>query len=127
MSLTLEEIRLASISRSKKWHEKEQPWDLRDWIIATVGELGELCNVQKKKRRIETGAPNINTEPGRQISDQYEARLKMLYEAADTFLYLQIVAESAREGYEYQLPTFEEAIKHVFNTKSVEYGFPERL
>lgn len=52
-------------------------WAAADWITAVVGELGELANLLKKRRR------------GEQISDQ-----SIEDEWADTFTYLDLLAEA---------------------------------
>lgn len=122
-SLTLKEIFDTSIARSKRWHEAQEPWSRADWLVAIMGEFGELCNVAKKLRRVETKAPNINLEEGRKISDFETAKARMLEEAADFILYtpsfLASIGATADE--------FNEAIRKKFNQKSEEYGFPERL
>lgn len=135
-SLTIAEIISKSLSRSKRWHETQQPWTTSDWATALAGEggelsgailglivaehVGELCNAVKKLRRIETGAPNINLDPGRQISSREEAILKIGQEMADILLYMPSLANEL--GID-----LEANIKVTFNTKSIEYGFPERL
>lgn len=139
-SLTFAELREKSLSRTKRWHEKSEPWAPSDWAIAAAGEGGELVdavldlcmlvmiikghegqalNALKKLRRIQTDAPNLN-EPDRHLKSVKEATNKIAQEMADWILYLPQLADSL--GID-----LEEAVKRTFNNKSIEYGFPERL
>lgn len=54
-------------------------WAAADWITAVVGELGELANLLKKRRRGEDIDPQA-------IEDEW----------ADTFTYLDLLAECLR-------------------------------
>lgn len=54
----------------------ERNWTPADWVMATVGELGELANLLKKRRR------------GEEIDQQL-----IEDEWADTFTYLDLLAE----------------------------------
>lgn len=140
MTMTIQELVEKSRSRGARWHEAQEPWDKRDWALAQTGETGELLgsvlrlfsllmklgesageinNAMKKMRRVETGAPNINTA-GRDIVHLEALRAKVAQEVADSILYMPQLCDSL--GID-----FEEAIRYTFNQKSVEYGFPERL
>lgn len=116
--MTLYELRLANTSRVIKWHA-DKTWTVTDWSNAAAGELGEMCNAIKKLRRIEDEMPNIN-ERGRDITTREQALDKIGREAADTVIYLDLLMA-------YLGLSLEEFIKLVFNKKSEEYGFPERL
>lgn len=86
-----------------------------DWSNALAGETGELCNVIKKIRRLQTGASTqYNTPP----IDELIQKLKD--EIADVFLYLDLVA------YYFDLE-LEECIFPKFNRVSIAQNFPERL
>ena len=123
MSLTIAQLFIVSVARSKRWHDKQEPWSRNDWLVAVLGELGEAANASKKLRRIETGAPNINLEAGRQLSGDAEAKQQILVEIADFILYVpSLVAQMGFTATE-----FEQALRDKFNLKSEEYGFPERL
>lgn len=78
-------------------------WSANDWATALAGEVGELCNLLKKRRRREE-------IPDQDIAD----------EMADVFLYLDLLATRCRIN----LPA---AIIDKFNEVSVRVGSGERL
>lgn len=63
-------------------------WSLSDWMTATLGELGEAANIAKKLNRVRDGIPG-NTE------SEAELRAKLRDEIADTFIYLDLMAQAA--------------------------------
>lgn len=81
-------------------------WSLSDWLTATLGELGEAANVAKKLNRIRDGIVG---------NKQTEAELRAAFrrEVADTFIYLDLLAQ--REGFD-----LGEAVRETFNAKSRE-------
>jgi NTP pyrophosphatase (non-canonical NTP hydrolase) len=85
-----------------------------------MGKAGELGNAMKKHFRVLDGIANINNEPGRQLDDEAKCLAKIKQEIGDSFLYLFLLAARFRIDPE-------EAIVEVFNAKSEEYNFPERL
>ena len=85
-----------------------------------AGEAGEVCNAAKKLKRLEDQIASINLEDGRSIQDIETARTFIVREIADTILYGVLLAERVDRD-------LEAAIVEVFNSKSEEYGFPERL
>lgn len=91
-----------------------------EWAGAMAGEAGEACNAAKKLKRIEDGIQNINLEDGRSLTNLTEAQQKVAKEVADSVVYGDLLCQ--RVGM-----SLEEAIRLVFNQKSEEYGFPERL
>src|SRR5262245_9868168 len=88
-------------------------WSTSDWFTAIIGELGEAANVAKKLNRIRDGIPG-NTE----TADELRAKLRK--ELADAFVYLDLTAQALgfRIGY---------AAVDVFNSKSIEIGYPKKL
>lgn len=86
-----------------------ESWSLSDWMTAVTGELGEAANIVKKLNRVRDGIPgNKETEA--------ELRTKLRNEIADTFIYLDLMAQSA--GFH-----IEEAVIEKFNAKSRELGY----
>ncbi len=63
-------------------------WTLSDWMTAVAGELGEAANVVKKLNRVRDGIPG-NTETPEELRQQ------LADEIADTFIYLDLLAQSA--------------------------------
>lgn len=109
-----------STQRSNRWHkDAEQQWNIMEWAAAVCGEAGELANIAKKIRRVETGMQSIGSA-GLQPDQLPELYKKLGQECADTFLYLILLAKKANVD-------FAQVIVDKFNTKSAEYGFPERL
>lgn len=62
-------------------------WSLSDWMTATMGELGEAANIAKKLNRCRDGVPG-NTQ------SESELRYSLAKEIADTFIYLDLLAQS---------------------------------
>lgn len=90
------------------FHHQLKSWSLSDWITAIVGELGEAANVAKKLNRVRDGIPgNVQTEA--------ELRGMLRREIADTFIYLDLLAQS--QGFD-----LGEAVRDTFNAKSDEIG-----
>lgn len=114
--LTLQTIIQISKQRSARWMEDTE-WSPLEWCGAAAGELGEACNLAKKLKRIETGIANVSD---RTITDAAEAKRKIVLELADTVLYAVLAAAAVDQD-------LEAAIVQVFNAKSIELGFPERL
>lgn len=56
--LTLNELRDANRKMSSDAFKSSKKWKSADWALATMGELGELCNMFKKRSRGE----NISQE-----------------------------------------------------------------
>ena len=90
-----------------------QSWTLSDWFTAALGELGEAANVAKKLNRIRDGIKG-NTE------GEADLRAKLRAEIADTFIYLDLLAQSA--GF-----SLAEAVVETFDRKSAQIGYPIRL
>lgn len=118
--LSLKTIARANLARCLRWHPAGiASWSVTDWSNAVLGELGEAANAIKKLRRVEEGMANISV-PERQISDRETALRAIGEELADTFIYLDLLAQ--RLGLD-----LETEIINKFNATSEKYGFPERL
>lgn len=127
--MTVYELVEASIARAKRWHKGDiKQWSTLEWAGAMCGEAGECANAGKKLKRLEDGIASINTndpdsETVRHFNDTDTARGVVAKEVADTILYAVLVAASVGlDGAGLQM-----VIADVFNKKSEEYGFPERL
>lgn len=84
-------------------------WSMSDWITATLGELGEAANIVKKLNRVRDGIPgNDETEE--------ELRTALADEIADTFIYLDLLAQSLGIN-------LEDAVVKKFNRTSKKIGF----
>lgn len=69
------------------FNRKLAGWTLSDWFTATLGELGEAANVAKKLNRVRDGMPGNKETEG-------ELRAMLADEIADTFTYLDLLAQS---------------------------------
>lgn len=117
--ITIHDLQVINRERAIKWHtNEEEPWTLVDWTNALAGEAGEACNASKKLKRINTKLPN--KEAGLDKSNVDELKLKVAKECADNILYAILTIDYL--GFDAT-----ETIRKVFNQKSIEYGFPERL
>lgn len=87
-------------------------WSLSDWMTALAGELGEAANIVKKLNRVRDGIPGNDKSP-----DQLRADLAD--ELADTFIYLDLLAQAAG----IDLP---DALRSKFDKTSAKIGYPMR-
>ena len=88
-------------------------WSLSDWMTATMGELGEAANVAKKLNRVRDGIPG-NAETPEQL------RAMLADELADTFIYLDLLAQS-------QGIILEDAVLTKFKKTSAKIGYDNCL
>jgi NTP pyrophosphatase (non-canonical NTP hydrolase) len=101
-------VNLARCESPKGFNHALHSWSLSDWFTAVTGELGEAANIAKKLNRVRDGIPG-----NKQTPEQLRAMLAR--ELADTFIYLDLLAQSAGVD----LPA---AVVRVFNAKSDELG-----
>jgi phosphoribosyl-ATP pyrophosphohydrolase len=85
-----------------------------------TGEAGEAANAAKKLKRLDGGLKSIN-EAERHYANQQAASAAVAKEVADTIIYGLLLM--ARVG----ITDPESVIREVFNKKSEEYGFVERV
>jgi NTP pyrophosphatase (non-canonical NTP hydrolase) len=88
-------------------------WSLSDWMTAVAGELGEAANVAKKLNRVRDGIPG-NAETPEQLQAQ------LADEIADTFIYLDLLAQS--QGID-----LEAAVVDKFERTSAKIGYENTL
>ena len=88
-------------------------WSTSDWMTALVGEVGEAANVVKKLNRVRDGVP------GNKLSAN-ELRDQLRKELGDVFVYLDLMSQSL--GF-----SIADAAAEVFNAKSEQIGYPEKL
>lgn len=96
--LTFEALRGANVRRCEEAFHPLDDWSETDWATALAGEVGEACNLLKKRRRGED-------IPTQEVAD----------ELADVMLYLDLLA--ARMGID-----LEDAVKRKFNAVSERRG-----
>jgi len=112
---SLDHIMELNLARCEEWHKGDQPWTAERWITAIVGELGEMANNVKKLFRASDGSVGIlKGETPEKLQEEIEK------EWADTMLYMLLFA-----GYNNIHPF--SAIAKVFNAKSEQLGFEQRL
>lgn len=74
-----------------------QDWSLNDWMVATMGELGEAANLLKKVRRHDFTISSV--------------RKKLAHELADVVIYIVLLADKC--GID-----LEDAVREKFNARS---------
>lgn len=84
-------------------------WSLSDWMTAVAGELGEAANVAKKLNRVRDGIPGNSETPD-------ELKAALADEIADTFIYLDLLAQS-------QGINLEDAVFSKFEKTSAKIGY----
>lgn len=102
-----------SRQRNAKWHTGRE-WSLAEWTNAMCGEAGEAANQAKKVLRQDTGMV------GQFDETRDELLLKVAKEACDTILYAILVIDACGMD-------VETLLRQVFNNKSEQLGFEERL
>lgn len=118
MKLDIVEFQRINEIRAKRWHnDGATEWTLLEWAGAMCGESGEAANFAKKIRRLEQKLPN--KEKGLDKSNENELRMKCAIEVADSIIYGLILLSKLDTNAAVVLA-------HVFDEKSIEYGFPER-
>ena len=111
-TMTFREFSVFNRRRCEAGHGFNHPigdWSLSDWFTATMGELGEAANIAKKLNRARDGIPG-NSE----TTDELSAALAD--EIADTFIYLDLLAQSAGIN-------LGEAVISKFNRTSEKIGY----
>ena len=102
--LNFDDLREANIERIPNFRMNSIfDWSETDWACAAAGELGEACNLIKKRRR------------GEKITTHEVAK-----EIADTVIYLDLLA--ARVGI-----NLGETIRYKFNEVSIRVNSSVRL
>lgn len=116
--MNLSEFQKVNTARATKWHKNGMDdWSLLEWAGAMCGEAGEAANVAKKIKRIENELPN--KEAGIDTADLITLKMKLATECADTIIYALLILSQLNVD-------ASDEIRHVFNKKSMEYGFDER-
>lgn len=90
-----------------------QSWSGSDWMTAVLGELGEAANVLKKLNRVRDGIPG-----NKETVDELKNKLRR--ELTDVFIYLDLFFQHL--GYK-----LGDSVREVFNAKSAQIGYHERI
>lgn len=111
-NLTFNTFRKANVIRCNGWHPNGiKSWSNSDWIVAIVGELGELASLIKMRNRERDSLPGNKFKPtDQQIRD----------EAADVFTYLDLFCAANDID-------LAEAVARKFNAVSERVGLPDRI
>jgi NTP pyrophosphatase (non-canonical NTP hydrolase) len=112
--LTFAQFREANVTRCEASFHAVNEWTPTDWATALAGEVGEVCHVTKKLRRLQM-APHWASRDG---DAALEAQLAD--ELADTVIYADLLA--ARMGIDLGA-----AIVKKFNQVSERVGSTVRL
>lgn len=109
--IDLKKFRETNIKRAKEGFKTYDNVPLLFFTTALAGEVGELCNMIKKKERAKYGGLDAGTN--HKAADITKDVLKE--EIGGIFIYLDLLA--SLEGID-----LEEAIIETFNSKSEKYG-----
>lgn len=118
-ALTFDEFSRVNAQRCVRWHPGfpfEDSWTLADWSNALCGEAGELANVIKKIRRIDTAHFSKRADE----QDRADLVRKAGDEIGDVMAYLDLLA--TKLGLRVGVVT---AVK--FDAISEREGYPERV
>lgn len=115
IDLTFRQFQRINVDRCDIWHGEGENWLNVDWSNAIAGEAGELCNIVKKIRRLETNAVHLEQE-----NDIDKLTEKALDEIADVVIYCGLAAHHFGAD-------FEEIIRSKFNRSSEKFGFKHRI
>jgi len=89
--LSFNKLRKVNLARCEEVFHPLDNWTPAEWATAAAGELGELCNVIKKLRRLQDGT---NTAKDPQTVE--ECRVLAAKEAADTVIYIDLLCARLR-------------------------------
>jgi len=89
-------------------------WSLSDWMVATMGELGEAANVLKKMNRARDGVTNVGDPPLPELA------ASLADELADAFIYLDLLAQAAGVD-------LAAAVRSKFDRTSAKIGYREHV
>lgn len=118
--VTFKRLQITNERRAKRWHKSGlDDWSALEWAGAMCGEAGEAANASKKLKRLEGKLRSINRGK-RNIKTIERARDIIAEECADTIIYAVLLMSVVRRD-------AGSIIRRVFNKKSIEYGFKERL
>jgi NTP pyrophosphatase (non-canonical NTP hydrolase) len=106
---TFSQINLERCESPAGFNHKLADWTVSDWFTATVGEFGEAANIAKKLNRVRDGIPGNGELTAEQLKEMLGREL------ADTFIYLDLLAQSAGVD-------LESAVIDTFNKKSDHLG-----
>lgn len=116
--VTLRDIAHYHRQRNKLWHAGSEPWTLADWSNAAAGEMGEVCNVIKKIRRLQTGMKGAQLR--NQGTDTSELVDKVKGEIGGLIIYLLSLCDALQID-------MTDAIRDEFNKVSDEQGFDVKI
>lgn len=107
VGLDFSTLRAANVGRCEESFHPLNDWSLPDWATALAGEVGEVCNIVKKLRRVgEAERVGGGTTPIRE-----ELMAKLADELADVVIYADLLA--ARAGIDLGV-----AVREKFNLVS---------
>ena len=116
--MNIDDFQNINATRAKRWHnDGQEKWTMLEWAGAMCGESGEAANIAKKIRRLDMKLPN--KEAGLDKSNLRELQMKCAMEVADSIIYGLIMFSELDIN-------ASNILTLVFDTKSIEYGFPER-
>lgn len=124
--MILSELQTINVARANRWHPQGvMEWSALEWAGAMAGEVGEAANFAKKLKRLESKLKNIDkrlvSKTSVDLMTQKEIyRIGIADEVADTIIYGILLVEHVGLN-------IEDSVRKVFNAKSEEYGFPERI
>lgn len=111
--LLLEHLNIANVERCEQSYHALSDWELTDWATAAAGEMGEVCGVVKKIRRISSNSEDA--------LDAFPDLLEPLGdEIANVVIYLDLLATRAGIN-------LASAIRRKFNATSDKVGSTVRL
>jgi len=110
----LNQLRKPNVDRCLEvFHDSLEEWSVSDWACAAAGECGEVCDAVKKLRRLETGAPNKETDPY-----DIETAVKAIgEEIADTIIYLDLLAARLNIDLDWAIQEKFNAVSKRLNSK----------
>lgn len=109
--MTFSERNRQRCESSTGFNHKLGSWSMSDWMVATLGELGEAANVLKKLNRVRDGIPG-NKE------SEAELRAMLAEQLADAEIYLDLMFQAAGIDRE-------KAIEEKFARTSEKIGYQE--
>lgn len=120
--MTFNQFAQYNMVRCKLWHKDGEPWSLADWGNALGGEVGELQNIIKKIRRIQTGTKARESE-----MDIVLLKDEAVKEVADVLIYTFLLFDELTALDDQHAVSLAEVVRDKFNATSEKFGLDLKI
>lgn len=91
--MTFKQFSEANLLKTEKFYDPIQSWYYTDWACALAGEVGELCNIIKKMRRVSTNQSELIELQHMAVDDVKKFSSMLREEIYDCYVYLDLLTQ----------------------------------